>query len=117
MREILKRYLTGQYIIQMNWDNCLRSKEELRMLLTGWRQLSTADTIGDPSKGIGVNPLIKLQIGERRYVLNQDTTRAGVNAFLENETNNYNWVVSINNRVSNHRNGEHIPGLNMYRRN
>jgi len=48
MREILQRYLTGQYIIQMNWDNCLRSKEELRMLLSGWRQLTSADTIGDP---------------------------------------------------------------------
>lgn len=115
MREILERYLTGQYIIQMNWDNCLRSKEELRMLLTGWKQLSTADTIGDPSKGIGVNPLIKLQIGERRYVLNQDTNRAGIEVFLENARNGNPWTISNTNRVSNAQNSEHIAGLHMYK--
>ena len=117
MIEILERYLTGQYIIQMNWDNCLRSKEELRMLLTGWRQLSTADTIGDPGQKVGVNPLIKLQIGERRYVLNQDTKREGVESFLENENSGNPWTLSEKNRVSNAQNGEHIAGLNMYKRN
>lgn len=115
MREILERYLTGQYIIQMNWDNCLRSKEELITLLSGWRQLTSADTIGDPSIGIGVNPLIKLQIGERRYVLNQDTKREGVEVFLENARNGNPWTISNKNRVSNAQNGEHIAGLHMYK--
>ena len=115
MIEILERYLRGNFIIQMNWDNCLRSKEELRMLLTGWLQFTSADTIGDPSIGIGVNPLIKLQIGERRYVLNQDTNRAGVEVFLENTRNGNPWTLSETNRVSNAQNGEHISGLHMYR--
>ena len=117
MIEILERYLRGNFIIQMNWDNCLRSKEELRMLLSGWEQLTSADTIGDPSIGIGVNPLIKLQIGERRYVLNQDTKREGVEVFLENARNGNPWTISNKNRVSNAQNGEHIAGLHMYKRN
>ena len=115
MREILERYLTGQDIIQMKWDNCLRSKEELRMLLSGWEQLTSVETIGDPSIGVGVNPLIKLQIGERRYVLNQDTNRAGVEVFLENARNGNPWTISNKNRVSNAQNGEHIAGLHMYK--
>jgi len=117
MIEILERYLRGNFIIQMNWDNCLRSKEELRMLLTGWLQFTSADTIGDPSIGIGVNPLIKLQIGERRYVLNQDTKREGVESFLENENSGNPWTLSETNRVSNAQNGEHIAGLHMYKSN
>jgi hypothetical protein len=35
MIEILENYLSGQYIIQMEWDNCLNSKEDLRLLLSG----------------------------------------------------------------------------------
>ena len=66
MREILEKYLSGVYIIQMAWDNCLNSKEDLRLLLSGWLQVTNADTIGDPGQGVGVNPLIKLQIGGRR---------------------------------------------------
>ena len=117
MREILERYLSGDYIIQMGWDNCLNSKEDLRLLLRGWLQFSKADNIGDPGQGVGVNPLIKLQIGERRYVLNQDTTREGVKLFLENERNGNPWTLSLSERVSNALNGEHIAGLHMYKRN
>jgi len=115
MREILEKYLSGQYIIQMGWNNCLNSKEDLRLLLSGWKQLSNADTIGDPGQGVGVNRLIKLRIGERRYVLNQDTNREGVKLFLENERNGNPWTLSETNRVSNALNGEHIAGLHMYR--
>lgn len=117
MREILEKYLSGVYIIQMAWDNCLNSKEDLRLLLSGWLQVTNADTIGDPEKGIGLNPLIKLRIGEKRYVLNQDTNREGIKLFLENERNENPWVLSKTNRVSNAQNGEHIVGLQMYRRN
>lgn len=117
MREILENYLSGQYIIQMGWNNCLNSKEDLRLLLIGWLQLTNADTIGDPGQGVGVNPLIKLKTGGRRYVLNQDTKREGVKLFLENERNGNPWTLSETNRVSNAQNGEHIAGLQMYRRN
>ena len=117
MREILERYLSGDYIIQMGWNNCLNSKEDLRLLLSGWLQLTNAETIGDPSQGVGVNPLIKLQIGERRYVLNQDTTREGVKLFLENERNGNPWTLSLSKRVSNAQNSEHIAGLHMYKKN
>ena len=115
MREILEQYLMGQYIIPMTWDNCLNSREDLRLLLKGWLQLTDSDTIGDPNNGIGVNPVIRLQIGGRRYVLNQDTRRAGVEAFVENENNGYRWIISETNRVSNDKEGNHIVHLHMYR--
>ncbi|WP_299057183.1 hypothetical protein [uncultured Polaribacter sp.] len=99
----------------MGWNNCLNSKEDLRLLLSGWLQLTNAETIGDPSQGVGVNPLIKLRIGGRKYVLNQDTKREGVKLFLENERNRNQWTLSETNRVSNALNGEHIAGLHMYK--
>lgn len=117
MRELLERYLMGQYIIPMTWNNCLTSREDLVLLLRGWLQMTSADTIGDPNNGIGVAPLIKLQIGDRKYVLNQDSTRVGVEMFIENEGNGNNWHYSETNRVSNDLNGEHIANLHMYRLN
>ena len=48
MRELLERYLMGQYIQPMSWDNCLTSKEDLVLLLKGWLQLTNSKTIGDP---------------------------------------------------------------------
>jgi len=117
MKEILEKYLSGDYIIQMGWNNCLNSKEDLRLLLRGWKQFSNADTIGDPRQGVGVNRLIKLRIGEKRYELNQDTKREGVKLFLENERNGNPWITSKTNRVSNALNGEHIVGLQMYKKN
>ena len=33
MRELLEKYLMGQYIQPMSWDNCLTSKENLVLLL------------------------------------------------------------------------------------
>ena len=114
MREILERYLSGQYIIQMGWKNCLNSEKELRQLLSGWLQLTNSNTIGDPNIGVGVRPLIRLQIGKQRYNLNADTSRKGVEVFLENSRNGNPWTTSNTNRISNAQNGEHIPGLNMY---
>jgi len=115
MREILEKYLAGEYIIQMGWNNCLNSRNELRQLLSGWLQLTNSKTIGAPGQGVGVNPLIKLETGGRRYVLNQDTKREGIKLFLENERNENPWITSQTNRVSNAQNGEHIVGLQMYR--
>ena len=115
MKELLEKYLMGQYIIPMTWNNCLTSREDLVLLLRGWLQMTSADTIGDPNNGIGVAPLIKLQIGDRKYVLNQDSSRVGVEMFIENEGNN--WHYSETNRVSNDLNGEHIANLHMYRLN
>jgi len=117
MREILEKYLSGDYIIQMGWNNCLNSKKDLRLLLSGWLQLTNSETIGDPRQGVGVNSLIKLRIGGRKYVLNQDTKREGVMLFLENERNRNQWTLSETNRVSNALNGEHIAGLHMYKKN
>lgn len=115
MRELLKKYLIGQYIIPMSWDNCLTSREDLVLLLKGWLQLTDSDTIGDPNNGIGVTPLIKLQLGDNQYVLNQDTRRRGVEIFIANERNGNNWHYSETNRVSNDINREHIANLQMYR--
>jgi hypothetical protein len=115
LRELLEQYLIGQYIIPMTWDNCLNSREDLVSLLRGWLQVTDSDTIGDPNNGIGVTPLIRLQIGDNRYVLNQDTRRVGVKMFIENARNGNIWHCSETNRVSNDLNGERIANLHMYR--
>ena len=117
MRELLKKYLMGQDIQPMSWDNCLTSKENLVLLLKGWLQLTNSKTIGDPQGNIGVAPLIRLEVGDRRWELNQDTQRVGVEMFIENEGNGNNWHYSETNRVSNDLNGEHIANLHMYRLN
>ena len=105
----------GQYIQPMSWDNCLTSKEDLVLLLKGWLQLTNSKTIGDPEGNIGVAPLIRLEVGDRRWELNQDTQRVGVEMFIENEGNGNNWHYSETNRVSNDLNGEHIANLQMYK--
>jgi hypothetical protein len=115
MRELLKRYLLGQYITPMTWNNCLQSRKDLVLLLSGWLQLTSSETIGDPNIGVGVLSLIRLQIGHTRYRLNADTNRKGVEVFLKNARNGNPWTISDKNRVSNAQNGEHIMGLHMYR--
>ena len=115
MIDLLERYLMGQYIKPMSWDNCLTSKEDLVLLLKGWLQLTNSKTIGDPEGNIGVAPLIRLEVGDRRWELNHDTKRSGVEIFLENEKNKNNWTYSNTNRVSNDLNGEHIANLQMYK--
>ena len=115
MKELLERYLTGKHITEMTWGNCLNSREDLVLLLRGWLQMTESDTIGDPNVGVGLKKLIKLQIGDKRYVLNADTRRKGVKVFLENEKNGNTWTYSETNRVSNASNREHIETLQMYR--
>lgn len=117
MKELLEKYLLGQYIIPMKWNNCLTSRRDLVLLLKGWLQMTSSETIGDPDKGLGVRSLIKLQIGDKRYELNADTKREGVKLFLENEKNRITWSYSDTNRVSNALNGVHIENLQMYKRN
>ena len=115
MRELLEKYLIGQYITPMNWNNCLTSREDLVLLLKGWLQLTSANTIGNPDDNIGVAKLIRLEVGDRRWVLNHDTKREAIEIFLKNEENKNNWTYSNTNRVSNDTNGEHIENLQMYR--
>lgn len=101
----------------MRWNKCLTSRRELVLLLNGWLQVTSSETIGDPNEGPGVRPLIRLQIGDKSYELNADTKREGVKLFLENEKNRITWSYSDTNRVSNALNGEHIENLQMYKRN
>ena len=101
----------------MKWNNCLTSRRDLVLLLKGWLQMTSSETIGDPNEGPGVRPLIRLQIGDKSYELNADTKREGVKLFLENEKNRITWSYSDTNRVSNALNGEHIENLQMYKRN
>lgn len=117
MKEILEKYLMGQYITPMNWNNCLNSRKDLVLLLKGWLQLTDSDTIGDPKENIGVTSLIKLKVGDKRFVLNNDSRRQAIEIFLENEGNGNKWHYSETNRVSNDLNGEHIANLHMYRLN
>ena len=105
----------GQYITPMTWNNCLTSRKDLVLLLKGWLQLTDSDTIGDPKENIGVASLIKLKVGDKRFELNNDTKRQGVEIFLKNEKKENNWHYSETNRVSNDLNGEHIANLQMYK--
>ena len=115
MKELLEKYLMGQYIAPMTWNNCLTSRKDLVLLLKGWLQMTSADTIGNPNNGIGVTQLIKLQIGDKKFVLNNDTKRQAVEIFLENEKNGNTWYYSKKNRVSNDQDENHIKHLHMYR--
>ena len=115
MKELLEKYLMGQYIAPMTWNNCLTSRKDLVLLLKGWLQMSRAETIGNPRENIGVAPLIRLEVGDRRWELNHDTKRQAVEIFLINEKNKNNWTYSTTNRVSNDLNGEHIANLQMYK--
>ena len=112
MKELLEKYLIGQYITPMTWNNCLTSRKDLVLLLRGWLQMTSVETIGDPEGNIGVASLIKLKVGDRRFELNNDTKRQGVEIFLKNENS---WHYSETNRVSNDFNGERIANLQMYR--
>jgi hypothetical protein len=115
MKELLEKYLMGQHITPMTWNNCLTSRKDLVLLLRGWLQITSAETIGNPNENIGVASLIKLKIGDKRFELNNDTKRQAVEIFLENERNENSWHYSETNRVSNDLNGEHIANLQMYR--
>ena len=115
MKELLEKYLMGQHITPMTWNNCLTSRKDLVLLLRGWLQITSAETIGNLNENIGVSSLIKLKVGGKRFELNNDTKRQAVEIFLENERNENSWHYSETNRVSNDLNGEHIANLQMYR--
>ena len=116
MKELLEKYLMGQYIIPMTWNNCLTSRKDLVLLLKGWLQMTSAETIGNPNENIGIAPLIRLEVGDKRFELNNDTKRQAVEIFLENEKNGNTWNYSQKNRVSNDQDGKHIQYLHMYRK-
>ena len=116
MKELLEKYLMGQYIIPMTWNNCLTSRKDLVLLLKGWLQMTSAETIGNPNENIGIAPLIRLEVGDKRFELNNDTKRQAVEIFLENEKNGNTWHYSEKNRVSNDQDGKHIQHLHMYRK-
>jgi len=113
-QELSTKYIDGKYIKPMVWADCLKTKEDLYLLLKLWLKFSDAETIGKIQKGksIGLQPLIRIELGDKRYQLNYDTKRIGVEQFIKNKTNK--WVVSETGRISNDINGEHIPNLQMY---
>ena len=94
----LEKKIEGKYILQMNNDNALNSKEDLFTLLKIWKELTKGGTIGDITNDqINNNTqIIKLRLNNTSYYINADTTREGVLRFLENKNNG--WIIILNER-------------------
>jgi hypothetical protein len=94
------------------------TKEQFIELLKMWL-VTTENTIGDTVNNSRNTAWLFLQIDNRKYYINADTTRQGIETFVKNHTNNYPWMIIKNNRgnfkkVTNDRNGNAIPYLYFY---
>ena len=119
IQELAKK-IEGNYILQMNNDNALNSKEDLFTLLKIWKQSTKGGTIGDITNDqINNNTqIIKLRLNNTSYYINADTTREGVSQFLENR--NKSWITILNergkniNKITNNEDSTPIEGFYMY---
>ena len=94
------------------------SKDDLIKLLKNWLE-TNEQTIGNGENKVGTEKWIFLTVSANNYYINADTTREGVEIFLNNHEENFPWKVITNNRgvfkkVSNDENGYPIPGLYFY---
>jgi hypothetical protein len=95
----------------------VHSKSELMQLLRGWLESSTEATIGDASRYAGT-PWVRIEINGREAVLNADTTRSAVEAFLRDGADRL-WSVVANtrgrwNKVTFRTDGRPTPGWYCY---
>ena len=94
------------------------SKDNLIKLLKNWLE-TNEQTIGNGENQIGAVKWIFININGNNYYINADTTREGVEVFVNNHEDNFPWKVITNNRgvfkkVTNDVNGNRIPGLYFY---
>lgn len=120
MSDLIKHCLTidQNFFKNTTLQNPLSKKEELFTILKWWKILSKSDTIGDLNKINGNTPLIKIRLGSNIYVINADTTRQGVHAFLENKNNPWRVIENengIKNKITNDLNELSIKGFYMYK--
>jgi hypothetical protein len=78
------------------------SVDELARLLANWLRTSNGATVGEVG-AFGGSPVITVCIGADKFVLNRDTKRAAVEAFLEASArsggaSNLDWYVTENSR-------------------
>ncbi len=94
------------------------SKGDLIKLLKIWLE-TDEQTIANGKNTVGTENWISLTVSGNNYYLNADTTREGVEIFVNNHEDNFPWKVITNNRgvfkkVTNDVNGNRIPGLYFY---
>jgi|TARA_B110000908_G_scaffold171230_1_gene233242 hypothetical protein len=118
IQELAKK-IEGNYILQMNNDNALNSREDLYSLLKLWKELTKGDTIGDIANDrINNNTkIVRLELENSSFYINADTTREGVLEFLENQENDWNLIMSNRgnlNKITNNEDESPIEGFYMY---
>ncbi len=115
-KEIIEKHLTQDkhYIKPCKID----SKDLLYDILKWWINLTKHERIGDKNIKNGNTPLIRINIGSNKYVINADSTKEGVIMFLQNKNNP--WILiqnenGVKNKITNNPAEEPIQGLYMYK--
>ena len=119
-QEISNRIENG-YILKMNNENALTSEKHLFILLEMWvkRTENSKDTIGNLDVYNNNVKIIKLNLDNKSYYIDADTTREGVLKFLENR--NKRWITILNvrgkniNKITNNEDSTPIEGFYMYK--
>ena len=124
MKEKLERvrnYLSSDlnYIETVSVNNVvsINKKETLYDLLECWVKFTKKETIGDLNKYNRNTTRIKVKIGSKEYKINSDTTKEGVEEFLENKK--YKWSLinnenGVKNKITNDLYENPIRGFYMY---
>ena len=118
MKEKLERvrnYLSSDlnYIETVSINN----KETLYDLLDCWMKLTKKETTGDLEKHNRNTQRIRVSIGGKDYKINSDTTKEGVEEFLENRKNTWcliNNENGVKNKITNDLSENSIRGFYMY---
>ena len=124
MKEKLERvrnYLSSDlnYIETVSTNNTvsINNKETLYDLLDCWMKLTKKETIGDLNKYNRNTTRIRVTIGGKVYKINSDTTKEGVEEFLENRKNTWcliNNENGVKNKITNDSFKNPIRGFYMY---
>ena len=114
--EIIKKHLTldKNHIKKCNID----SKDLLYDILKWWKNITKHKKIGDKNIKNGNTQLIRINIGSNKYVINSDSKKEGVIAFLKNKNNP--WILiqnenGVKNKITNNLKEEPIQGFYMYK--
>lgn len=113
--------IIGNHIEKMDREYPLTSKFQLIILLKQWLETS-GNTIGEMhGRNSNPEPWLWVKIENHLYQINADSKRAGVQEFLNNETNKHSWlIIPTENsgnltKVTNDINRNPIPYFYMYR--
>jgi hypothetical protein len=106
-------------------DTTVEDAQELERVLSRWARESSQPTVGDVG-AFGGSPVLSVRMGADEFLLNRDTKRAAVRAFLDaaaraRGADNLPWHVTANstgtiNRVSYRCDDEATPGWYAYLR-